>query len=500
MKLSKMFGLLHTVDGNNTHEKQERRVRLTFELTRDFPGEVIEREGKYSAIGKEGRDFVYFIDSLEIGSNDIARMELEKGRIIEKVVGRELGENFRDDRIAEEELAGVLTDYPEAKRAIMLYILRHDIFGYGPFSMLMEDKKNIEEIVVNAPNDNIGVYHSKYGYCKTNMKFRDEGGFRYAINRLLEGVDKELNSNTPIIDAQFADGSRIHAQGAPYATRGAAASIRLSGSKFTDIRNMMSSGSVSAEELAYLWMAIETGCNIVVSGAPSSGKTTLLLALSCFVPRYQRIITIEEEVDELRYYSNFMNSVPLQGSAGNAKVTVRDQIINALHLRPDRLIVGEIRGGETASVFSGANLGVPFMTTMHSSTDGKALINRLQSKPMSVEPQSISMLDVAVFMRTEGLSKRKISGISEYRWLSRSEISMDDGAEYKISAISQDGALEESAVKQSKALELYSKSELISGKLALKEFKRRVAFLRSISLDISKQGISEVVASYGDIK
>ncbi len=481
--------------------RPERKVRLSFDLTRDFPSSVIEKAGKHAAVGTDGKGHIYFLDSVELGSDDILRLEAEKGKVIENVVGRGLGDgDLRSDSTVSQALEGLLLDYPVGKRDLMLYVLKHDIFGYGPFSILMEDRKNIEEIVVNAPDDNIGVYHSRYGYCRTNMRFRDESGFRYAINRLIDGVDKELSSETPIIDAQFADGSRIHAQSAPYATRGAAASIRLSGSKFTDIRNMMNTGSISAEELAYLWLAIETGCSIVVSGAPSSGKTTLLLALSCFVPRYQRIITIEEDVDELRFYSNFMNSVPLQGSSGNAKVTVKDQIVNALHLRPDRLIVGEIRGGEAASVFSGANLGVPFMTTMHSMTDGKSLINRLQAKPMSVEPQSISMLDVAVFTRLEGLNARAVCGISEYRWLSRSEIGSEKGVEYEVSNVSENGRVDERDIRSAKIIEAYMAEGLIGSRQAMREFKRRVEFLNGMAQGAQEQSIADAIASYGDIK
>ncbi len=502
-EITKMIGARVGRNEGKLQDSRPRGVRLTFELTRDFPVEVVERVGEHVAVGRDGKTYIYFVDSVGLDGSDVARMELEKGRAIDRLVegGGAAGAPPTNNKAAGSAvLDNALMDYPVAKRNTMLYILRHDIFGYGPFSILMEDRKNIEEIVVNAPRDSIGVYHSRYGYCRTNMRFRDESGFRYAINRLIDGADKELNSETPIIDAQLADGSRVHAQGAPYATRGAAASIRLSGSKFTDIRNMMKSGSATAAELAYLWIAIDTGCNIVVSGAPSSGKTTLLLALSCFVPRYQRVITIEEEVNELRYYSNFMNSVPLQGSAEGARVTVKDQIVNALHLRPDRLIVGEIRGSEASSVFSGANLGVPFMTTMHSMADGESLIGRLQTKPMSVEPHSISMLDIAVFTRLEGLKSRSLSGISEYRWLSRSEIGGDKGAEYSISELYKDGAANEKAIRDSKALAEYSKNERVGRRLALQELRRREEFLTKLSLEDSGTDIASLIASYGDIR
>ena len=335
------------------------------------------------------------------------------------------------------------------KKELLAYLLAHETVGYGPISILLEDSKNIEEIVVNSPTSNICVYHSIHGFCTTNLRFNSERDFRYMINKTIRAAEREINSNAPIIDAQLNDGSRVHAQLRPYSINGAAASIRLNGGKSMDLRRLMDLGTVTPELLAYLWLAIETNHNIIISGAPASGKTSFLLALNAFVPRYQRVITIEEDVNELKFYSNFMNSVSLQGSTVLGRASTRDQVINALHLRPDRLIVGEIRGSETNEMLSGSNYGVPFMTTMHSSGNGQAVVSRLQAKPMGVEPQILTMLDVSIFMRQEGLMSRKVESVVEYRWLSRDEISVEDldaGSEMKMFELGKDGALNEDGI------------------------------------------------------
>jgi Flp pilus assembly CpaF family ATPase len=369
--------------------------------------------------------------------------------------------------------------------------------------MLLEDRANIEEIVVNSPNTNICVYHSMHGFCTTNLRFNSERDFRYMINKTIKSTERELSSTAPIIDAQLDDGSRVHAQLKPYALNGAAASIRLNGGKSMDVKRLMELSTASPELLAYLWLAIETNHNMVVTGAPASGKTSLLLALNAFVPRYQRVITIEEDVNELKFYSNFTNSVSLQGSTIGGKASTRDQVINALHLRPDRLIVGEIRGKEACELLSGSNFGVPFMTTMHSSGNGQAVIGRLQSKPMSVEPDIISMLDVSVFMRQCGLMARRIDSVMEYKWLCRDEVGVEDldtGSQMNILEVGKDGALEEGALERSKVLRSYSDTHAFTMARSKKELRNRASFLKAMLEGDRGAGAAERIASYNEIK
>ncbi len=247
----------------------------------------------------------------------------------------------------------------------LAYLVAHDTVGYGPISILLEDKQRIEEIEINAPNAPINIFHVDYGRCSTNLRFRNEEGFRHNLNKFIYETDKELGEDSPIIDAQVGD-ARIHAQMKPYALSGGAASIRLANNKLIGFDYLIKKGTLDFEMLAYLWLAIDAKMNIVIAGSPASGKTTMMSALFAFVSRLDRVVTIEDDINELKVKLDINNSVALYGSHYKNKTNTREQVINALRMRPDRLVVGEVRGEETRERFSGATLGMPFMTTMHS--------------------------------------------------------------------------------------------------------------------------------------
>ena len=227
----------------------------------------------------------------------------------------------------------------------------------------------------------------------------------------------------------------------------------------------------------FFWHAIEADANIMVVGAPASGKTSLLLAASSFIPAFQRVIVIEEEANELKFGSNFINAVNIQSSS-NSKAVLKDQVVNALHLRPDRLIIGELRGEETKDVFSAGNLGVPFMTTLHSNIDEKSLISRLSSRPMSVEPHTISALDIAIFMKKEQ-SRRIIEKVSEYEWVVNNEVGIADAENrrYKVVNIIENGRLNTGILKKSKIMGRYAMINTISVKDAVEELESKAKYL-----------------------
>ena len=478
---------------------------FSFSITNDYPDKIIDGAGQFGMIGKRGQQGIYSISALNLNGSDAKILNNAKAKLVDALVsGEELPYSIESTRKVQQLALNLLNDTnTHEKKELLAYLLAHETVGYGPISILLEDGKNIEEIIVNSPTSNICVYHSIHGFCTTNMRFNSERDFRYMINKTIRAVEREINSSAPIIDAQLCDGSRVHAQLRPYSINGAAASIRLNGSKSMDLRRLMDFGTATPELLAYLWLAIETNHNIIISGAPASGKTSFLLALNAFVPRYQRVITIEEDVNELKFYSNFMNSVSLQGSTVLGRATTRDQVINALHLRPDRLIVGEIRGSETNEMLSGSNYGVPFMTTMHSSGNGQAVISRLQAKPMGVEPQILTMLDVSVFMRQEGLMSRKVDSVLEYRWLSRDEISveeLDTGSGMKMFESCKDGLLDEKALEGSKVINAYMKTHLLSRAQCKKELKKRVEYLKDMPPSKDGGSVPDYIANYWTIR
>ncbi len=263
-------------------------------------------------------------------------------------------------------------------------------------------------------------------------------------------------------------------------------------------------GMGNAYVMSYLWLAVESNLNIIIAGAPASGKTTLMSSLLSFVPRYKRIITIEEDINELKFYPNVTNVVSLYGSRYYNMVQTREQVVNALRMRPDRLVVGEIRAAETKELFSGANIGVPFMTTLHSNEGGVAVLKRLVSKPMEVDMQALSSLDLAVYVK-QGAVGRVISSISEYKWLSRGEDI--DGAEpfgddsVNITQIVENGELNTELLKNSRVISAYSRLHSVPKSAAIKEIQSRSSYLKNIgAASADTLSFIEKIYEYGESK
>ncbi len=491
------------------NNEEEHFSEFSFNITNDYPNKIIENKG-FILIGKSS-NMLYSIDAMRINKNDIGVIEKVKNKTILTLIEMDINKYSKENIEKASNIAiGFLADKNvHENKNLLAYLIAHDTIGYGPIGIILDNAEGIEEIVVNSPSSNIMVFHQKYGYCKTNLAFNGERQFKFIINKLIESIDRELNLEFPVLDANIFNGSRIHAQLSPYATTGAVASIRLNQDQKFNLKKLFATKSVSEDIIAYIWMAIECDLNIIISGAPASGKSSLLMSIVSLMPRYHRIISIEENINEVMLSSNFINSVSLQGMTSKGKIDTKAQVINSLRLRPDRIIIGEIRGSETEELFSGANLGIPFITTMHSSENGIMLINKLISKPMNVQQGAISMLDISILMR-QNMSSRKLHSISEYKWLMRGEITIKDildktnlDAAFNELPIVEESALNFKELKHSKVIEKYSKKNLISIAESIAELKKRTEFLSKINnpedADALK-GIEDFIALYNNIK
>ena len=337
-------------------------------------------------------------------------------------------------KVAEGVLGSLEPTMDGQRRAALAKIVAADTAGFGPVEFLwMDGSGDLEEVEINHPAREIAVYHRRHGRCTTNLALRGEKQFRRVMNAILRPIGSSLDNVHPAADAQLPDGSRLHAQIYPLALSGASANIRFFSEGGWTIPMMVRSGTVSAEMGAFLWMAVESRkISMVITGPPAAGKTSLLSALLAFLPKGERVISVEEEMNELRFYDAFIDWVPLRGAYEERKQeaarraqsvsslkTPIEQVINALRMRPDRIIVGELRGAEAQKLFSGANLGMPFMATMHSSERGTAVVKRLHSPPMSVPAEALSQLDLVVSMTMDAEKRRRVAEISELAWRSR---------------------------------------------------------------------------------
>ena len=246
-------------------------------------------------------------------------------------------------------------------------------FGFGPLESLLADS-SVTEIMVNGSRD---VYFEREGRLhRSDRSFVDEGQVRALIDRVLGPLGRRIDEASPLVNARLPEGHRVHAVIPPLALDGPVLTIRKFAHQVMTLEAMKAAGSMDEIMLACLTWAVRARKSIAVSGGTGSGKTTLLNALSCVLPKDERIITIEDSA-ELRFLEH-AHVVRLEARPRNAEgtgeVTIRDLVINALRMRPDRIVVGECRGPEALDMLQAMNTGHDgSMTTLHANSPADAV-------------------------------------------------------------------------------------------------------------------------------
>jgi pilus assembly protein CpaF len=278
----------------------------------------------------------------------------------------ELAEEVRELVATEAALLG-----PVDRSAVEARILR-DTVGLGPLEDLLADPA-IEEVMVNGPTS---VYVERHGRIEpADVSFGDEEELRNAIERILAPLGRRIDELSPMVDARLPDGSRVNVVIPPLAIDGPVLSIRRFGAKRPGPRELVEQGTLSAAQHDALRTAMSERRSILVSGGTGSGKTTLLNALSSFIAPMERVVTIEDAA-ELRLQQPHvvrLESRPA-GVEGHGEVTVRDLVRNALRMRPDRIVIGEVRGAEALDLLTALNTGHDgALSTVHANSPGDAL-------------------------------------------------------------------------------------------------------------------------------
>ncbi|PTM54776.1 CpaF family protein [Desmospora activa] len=252
--------------------------------------------------------------------------------------------------------------------------------GYGPLESLLEDE-DITEIVVNGPKE---VYFEKKGRLhKTDIQFRDEEALRHVVDRIVAPIGRRIDVSSPMVDARLPDGSRVNAVIPPVSLKGTLISIRKFRKEPIALDDLVSFGSLTPEMAQFLNSLVQAKLNLIISGGTGSGKTTLLNALACFIPENERIVTIED-MAELRIPHGHVAGMEARPAnvEGKGEVTIRQLVRNALRMRPDRIIVGEVRGSEAFDMLQAMNTGHEgSLTTIHSNSPSDAL-SRLEAMVM----------------------------------------------------------------------------------------------------------------------
>ncbi|MBS3060428.1 MAG: CpaF family protein [DPANN group archaeon] len=275
---------------------------------------------------------------------------------------------------------------------------------------------SLEEIMINGPDVPVFIYHRQYGVCETNLHLSNSEIMAIIKDAERTSTDK-IDITHPFLDARLPDGSRMNATIPPATPTGPTITIRKFSEEPFSIIDLILAGTLSVDLAAFLWMAVEGQrnypLNILVIGGTGSGKTTTLNNLLAFVPVEERIITIED-VRELSL-PNRPNVVRMEGSSGRAAVTMNDLLINALRMRPDRLVIGEVRSTEAQTLFSAMNVGHSAVGTVHANSPAESMA-RLSNYPMNVPKSALPLVDLIIVqqkIKTNVGLKRRITGVVE---------------------------------------------------------------------------------------
>jgi pilus assembly protein CpaF len=346
-----------------------------------------------------------------------------RGRLIERrraeaAAGRPASADFEQSvRALVDEEAAVLA--PTARAEIAARVVR-DSVGLGPLEILLADPL-VEEVMVNGPDR---VFVERGGRIEaTTIGFADEEELRNAIERILAPLGRRVDELSPMVDARLADGSRVNVVIPPLAIDGPAVSIRRFGAERPGPDRLVELGTLDPEQRARLEEAVRARRSILVSGGTGSGKTTLLNALSSFVAAEERVVTIEDAA-ELRLQQPHvvrLESRPA-GVEGRGEVTIRDLLRNALRMRPDRIVIGEVRGPEALDLLTALNTGHDgALSTVHANSPGDA-VARLETLALmagvglpheAIAEQVRRGIDLLVHLRRLPDGSRRVTEIAE---------------------------------------------------------------------------------------
>ena len=344
-------------------------------------------------------------------------------KIIEHLIDKEVPEGKDMEDFINENIDECLEGYDlsNIERSHIFNLIDDEINGLGPISELLTDN-NITEIMVNGPKD---VYVEIDGkLVKDNsVSFINDDHIIRTIQRLIGPLGRTIDSSNPMVDSRLADGSRINAVIPPLSVNGPVITIRKFKRNMTSIDDLLRVGTLTAEMATFLEASVQGKLNIIVCGGTGSGKTTLLNILSSFIGNNERIITIEDAA-ELKLEQEHVISLETrtENYNNNSAITIRDLVINALRMRPDRIIVGECRGKEAFDMLQAMNTGHDgSLTTLHANGVVDAL-NRLETMvlmsgmdiPINAIREYIeNAIDLVINIERMHDGKRKITNISE---------------------------------------------------------------------------------------
>ncbi|WP_205484199.1 CpaF family protein [Arthrobacter sp. Alg241-R88] len=316
-----------------------------------------------------------------------------------------------------------------------------DVLGHGPMQRYLDDP-SVTEIMVNRADQ---IYVERNGHLfLTDTKFSSEEALRRVIERIVTRIGRRIDESSPLVDARLADGSRVNAIIPPLAVNGASLTIRKFGREALTVQKLISFGSLSPEMAELLQACVLAKMNIIVSGGTGTGKTTMLNVLSSFIPATDRIVTIEDAV-ELQLQQDHVVRLESRPAniEGKGEVSIRDLVRNSLRMRPDRIVVGEVRGGESLDMLQAMNTGHDgSISTVHANSPRDA-VARLETLVLmagmdlplrAIREQIASAVNLIVHISRLRDGSRRVTHITEVQGMEGDIVTLQDAFVFDYSA------------------------------------------------------------------
>jgi pilus assembly protein CpaF len=349
-------------------------------------------------------------------------------------------------RLAESVLAQEAMPLSVSERDRLVNDVQHELFGLGPLEPLLKDP-TISDILVNSHNT---IYIERRGKIEaTNVRFKDDEHLMRVIERIVSSVGRRIDESSPMVDARLQDGSRVNAIIPPLSIDGPVLSIRRFGADPLKMSSLIDNKALTKDIADMLQMVVTARLNCLISGGTGAGKTTLLNALSAFIPENERIVTIEDSAElQLQQPHVVRLETRPPNIEGRGEVTQRDLVRNALRMRPDRIVIGEVRGGEAIDMLQAMNTGHDgSLTTVHANTPRDALSRletmiqmtglRLSDRAMRQQVASAINLVVQVARMSDG--SRRVTSISEITGMEGETITMQEIFQYERTGVDAQG-------------------------------------------------------------
>ncbi len=381
--------------------------------------------------------------------SDKEKLDALRTKIVQNLINNKIPENITLEQYINDEIDDVLQDYDlgALERNHICNLIQNEINGYGPLTDLLNND-SVTEIMVNGTND---IYVEVDGKLvkDESVSFINEDHIIRTVQRIVQPLGRTIDAVNPMVDARLRDGSRLNAIIPPLSLTGPIVTIRKFSKRMNSIDDLLRMGTMTAHMALFLQACVRAKLNIIISGGTGTGKTTLLNILSGFIDDEERIITIEDAA-ELKLHQKHVVSLETRmvNYEGEGEITIRDLVRNSLRMRPDRIIVGEVRGKEAFDMLQAMNTGHEgSITTLHSNSPDDA-INRLETMmlmndmdlPVSAIRNYIEKA-INIIVQIDRLSdgKRKVTSISEIVGFKDDKVNLKEIFSFKENGLSEHG-------------------------------------------------------------